>query len=66
MKTVYLIIGELLVILFLVIGVDYFSYMVSWLPVIIYNALFIKKIINIIPWSQLDGDDTYSCKRDIG
>lgn len=45
-----LLIGELLVILFVVIGVDHFCWVIAWLPFIIYNILYLRRIVELIPW----------------
>ncbi len=45
-----LLLGELLVMLFVVIGVDYFGWFISWLPFIIYNILYLRRIVELIPW----------------
>lgn len=47
-------IGEIIVILFLVIGVDYLPLIIAWLPFIIYNILFLRKLESFIPWEYLD------------
>lgn len=49
LKNILLIIGELAVILFLIVSVDYIIWIYAWLPFIIYNILFIRKIAEI-PW----------------
>lgn len=46
----WLIIGEIAVILFLVIGVDYMPYIIAWLPFILYNYKYLGKIARMIPW----------------
>ena len=45
-----LLIGELLVMLFVVIGVDYVPWVIAWLPFIIYNILYLRRIVECIPW----------------
>lgn len=45
-----LLIGELLVMLFVVIGVDHFGWVIAWLPFIIYNILYLRRIVELIPW----------------
>lgn len=45
-----LLIGELLVILFVVIGIDYVPRLVAWLPFLIYNFLYLRRMVELIPW----------------
>lgn len=45
-----LIFGEIIVILFLIIGVDYLPWSICWIPFIVYNCLYIRRIAEYIPW----------------
>lgn len=38
------IVGEIAVILFVVVGVDYFSWVICWIPFLVYNFLFLGRI----------------------
>lgn len=46
MTMIKYIIGEIAVVLFLVIGVDYLPHIIAWLPCIIYNYFFINKFVD--------------------
>lgn len=45
-----LIVGEIIVTLFLIIGVDYLPWAICWLPFLIYNCLYVNKIVEHIRW----------------
>lgn len=46
----WLILGEIAVMLFLIIGVDYLPIVICWLPFIIYNYLYLRRIVEGIDW----------------
>lgn len=48
------ILGEIIVIIFLVIAVDHLPYILAWLPFIIYNILYLRKIVMLIDWDNFD------------
>lgn len=45
--------GEFIMILLLVIGVDHLPLFICWLPLIIYNIIYMKEIVKTIPWNDL-------------
>ena len=45
--------GEVITILFLVISVDHLPLFICWLPLIIYNTIYMKEIVKTIPWNDL-------------
>lgn len=44
------ILGELIVMLFLIIGVDYLPHVICWIPFVWYNYCYLGKIVKAIDW----------------
>lgn len=49
MRKWLLIFGEIVVMIWLIVSVDYIGYLWAWLPFILYNALFINDIAEMFP-----------------
>lgn len=39
---------------FIRIAVDYLPYILAWLPFVIYNILYLRKIVMLIDWDNFD------------